>query len=165
MKITGGRVVLAIVLLAGLVGVGSALTGRLPLLTHAWGTIGSTVASSVAALPSFVAPPPSETMDTSVPVREDAGTVLRQTAPLSSAQLGAPLVRGAFVTACGAPEDMKVIAKVTVKMGRAVSVAVKTQPPNPAVASCIERATRDLQWDVSPKIDHVTVTYGAATLQ
>jgi hypothetical protein len=54
---------------------------------------------------------------------------------------------------------MKVVVKATVKMGRAIDVTVRTDPPNSAVASCVERATRDMQWDVSPKTDHVTVTY------
>jgi len=83
----------------------------------------------------------------------------RQTAPLSSAQLGAPLVHGAFVTACGAPDDMKVVIKADVRYGRALNVTVTTTPTNLMVSSCIERATRDLQWDVSPKTGHVTVRY------
>jgi hypothetical protein len=48
---------------------------------------------------------------------------------------------------------------VTVKMGRAVAVTAKTDPNNPAVASCVEKATREMQWDVSPKTQHATVTY------
>ena len=82
-----------------------------------------------------------------------------QAAPLSSAQLGAPLVHGRFVTECGAPADMKVVVKVTVKMGRPIDVSVKSDPANSAVASCVERATREMQWDVSPKTQHATVTY------
>lgn len=82
-----------------------------------------------------------------------------QTAPLSSAQLGAPLVHGRFVSECGAPDDMKVVVKVTVKKGHAVAVAVTTQPPNAAVKACVEKATRAKEWDVSPKIQHATVTY------
>jgi hypothetical protein len=64
-----------------------------------------------------------------------------------------------MITACGAPDDLKVVVTVGVKMGRAVDVAVKTVPTNSAVAACIERATRELQWDISPKLEHVTVTY------
>jgi hypothetical protein len=82
-----------------------------------------------------------------------------QAAPLSSAQLGAPLVHGKFVTDCGAPDDMKVVVKVTVKMGRAVDVDVTTDPANAGVASCVEKATREKQWDVSPKKQRATVTY------
>ena len=92
----------------------------------------------------------------------DAGSGARRTtqaAPLSSAQLGAPLVHGKFVTECGAPDNMKVVVKVTVKSGRAIAVDVTTAPENPAVASCVEKATRDKQWDVSPKTQHATVTY------
>lgn len=82
-----------------------------------------------------------------------------QAAPLSSAQLGAPLVHGTFVTACGAPQTMKVKAKVTVKMGRAVAVKVKTDPPDPTIAACVERAIRDLSWDRSWRSGTVTVSY------
>jgi hypothetical protein len=92
----------------------------------------------------------------------DAGSVTArktQTAPLSSAQLGAPLVHGRFVTECGAPDDMKVVVKVTVKMGRAVAVDVTTDPNSAQVASCVEKATREKQWDVSPKTQRATVTY------
>jgi hypothetical protein len=151
---TGPIIVAAVVVLAGFVAVGSAATGKLPFLVHAWGTI----ASSVAALPSSSPDPSPHTTDRSASTG-DAGMIHRQTAPLSSAQLGAPLVHGAFVSACGAPDDMKVTVKAAVKMGHAVEVSVKTDPPNPTVASCIERATRDLQWDISPKTAHVTVTY------
>jgi hypothetical protein len=82
-----------------------------------------------------------------------------QATPLSSAQLGAPLVHGRFVTECGAPDDMKVVVKVTVKMGRAVAVDVTTDPASAGVASCVEKATREKQWDVSPRTQRATVTY------
>jgi hypothetical protein len=149
-----GRILLAAILVLGVVAlVGSAATGRLPVFARTWGTI----ASSVAALSSSASLAARE--PDAGPV-DDAGTIVRrQTAPLSSAQLGAPLVHGTFVSACGAPDDMKVVVNATVKMGRAVAVTVKTQPANPAVASCVERAARELQWDVSPKAGRVTVTY------
>ncbi len=129
-------------------------SGRLPpQATQTWNALVSSAAASLSSLAAPVEPdagglPP----DSGAPVRRQAG-------PLSSAQLGAPLVHGTFVTACGAPDDLKIVVDVTVKMGRATHVAVKTRPPNPAVAACIERAARELQWDVSPKTDHVTVTY------
>jgi hypothetical protein len=44
-------------------------------------------------------------------------------------------------------------------MGRAIGVVVQTQPPDPTIAACVERATRELEWDISPNTDHVTVTY------
>ena len=54
---------------------------------------------------------------------------------------------------------MKVVVKVAVKTGRAVGVSATTDPANPAVASCVEKALREMQWDVSPKTQHLTVTY------
>ncbi len=79
-----------------------------------------------------------------------------------SATDGAPIkrtARRAFVSACGAPDDMKVTMKMSVKMGHAADVTAQTYPPNPVVESCLERKARELQWDISPKTDHVTVTY------
>jgi hypothetical protein len=154
---TGTIVALGVVLLSAAGVAVAAATGRLPLFHHAWGTI----ASSLALSPSSSAAAPSATTDAGA---LDAGADARppprrQTAPLSSAQLGAPLVHGSFVTACGAPDDMKVVVKVAVKMGRASDIKVKTTPPDPGVEACVERAMRDLQWDISPKTGHVTVTY------
>ncbi len=137
--------------------------GRLPpRLASAYGTVASLASSASEA---FSAPPASSVSPdggASIPSMDGgAGSVRRlmQTAPLSSARLGAPLVNGKFVSGCGAPDDMKVVVKVTVKMGRPVDVTVKTDPANGAVASCVEKATREMQWDVSPKTQHATVTY------
>lgn len=121
-------------------------SGRYPELADAVGSFFSPASSASFAGDIDAAPP-------------DASAPKRQSAPLSSAQLGAPLVHGGFVTACGAPETMKVVAKVDVKMGRATSVNVKTDPVDPTVAACVERVIRDMQWDVSPKVGHATVTY------
>jgi hypothetical protein len=38
-------------------------------------------------------------------------------------------------------------------------VDVQTDPADPVVTACVEQAARNLQWDVSPKTDHVTVRY------
>jgi len=137
--------------------------GRLPpRLASAYGTVASLASSASEA---FSAPPASSVSPdggtASVPSMDGGAGVRRlmQTAPLSSARLGAPLVNGKFVSDCGAPDDMKVVVKVTVKMGRPVDVTVKTDPANGAVASCVEKATREMQWDVSPKTQHATVTY------
>jgi hypothetical protein len=54
---------------------------------------------------------------------------------------------------------MKVVANVAVKMGRAATISVKTEPPDPAARSCIEQAIRDLRWDICPKTGRVTVRY------
>jgi hypothetical protein len=153
-----GRTIVLVVLLVVLAGAGVlAAEGKLPVFRRTVATIASSVASSVEAVTS---PADSTQTPDPNPVTPDAGvTIHRQAGPLSSAQLGAPLVHGTFVIACGAPDDMKVVVKAAVKMGHAVHVNVKTDPPNPTVKACIERATRDLQWDVSPKTDHVTVTY------
>jgi len=143
-----GRIVLLVLVVPALVLGGMAATGRLSLVTRAWeGLVATDASASASSSPSSGA-------------SGDAGPAGRpRTAPLSSAQLGAPLVHGTFVSACGAPEDMKVVLKVAVKMGRAVDVKVTTDPPDPMIAACIDKATRDLRWDASTKTDHVTVSY------
>jgi hypothetical protein len=139
----GGKALwlLLVVLLGGLVVAALWYSGKLPL------------ANLIAAALSDAGDGDAPTADASTP------PVKHQTGPLSSAQLSAPLVNGAWVTACGAADTMKVVVKLDVKGGRAVKVDVKTEPPDAAVAACIERAARDLRWDVSPKTDHVTVRY------
>ncbi len=137
-------------------------TGRLPFVGRAWAPMASAVGSAVAsALPAvpWLPSASSAPADASGPVPDAGVKFVQQAAPLSSAQLSAPLVHGAFVGACGAPDDMKVALDLAVRKGRAVEVKVKTTPPNPAVATCIERAARDLRWDVSPHTGRVTVTY------
>jgi hypothetical protein len=124
-----------------------------------WNRITSLLPSSLANLPSSLQTPPSASADAAAPGNDAGVIVRRQAAPLSNAQLGAPLVHGKFVSACGAPDNMKVVVHLDVKKGRATKVTVKTLPPDPTVGSCVERAVRDLQWDISPQVGHVTVTY------
>jgi hypothetical protein len=150
-------------LMAGVVAIGAlAVTAwvwrrKPPQLPRDWGSVTSLIPSSLTNWPS--SPLGSASADAAAP-GVDAGVVVRrQAAPLSSAQLGAPLVHGQFVAACGAPDDMKVVVHLDVKKGHASNVSVKTQPPNPTVSSCIDRAIRDLKWDISPHVGHLTVTY------
>jgi hypothetical protein len=146
---------LCVLAVAALVFFGS--KGRLPpTLAQAYGTVASLASSASEVFSaSRTAPDAGDAGD------GGAVTVRRptQAAPLSSAQLGAPLVQGKFVSECGAPDDMKVVVKVAVRMGRPIAVSVATDPPSAAVASCVEKATRGMQWDVSPKTQHATVTY------
>jgi hypothetical protein len=126
------------------------LGGRVPSLNRAVYAVSSAVVSpsSLGAAPDADAGGP----DAAFVPRKQAG-------PLSSAQLGAPLVNGRYVTACGAPDTMKVTVKATVKMGHPVAVDVKTDPPDPAIAACVEKSVRDQQWDISPKAGKLTVRY------
>jgi hypothetical protein len=82
-----------------------------------------------------------------------------QAAPLTSSQLSAPLYHVTFLSECGAPPDMHVSIKVTVKMGKATDVQVSTDPPDPGISDCIDRATRQLRWPPSRRTDHVSVKY------
>jgi hypothetical protein len=135
------------------VGAYAMVTGRAPKLKEASQAVAATVASiaaSYAAVPP--APDAGEDAAGTPPPRKQAG-------PLSNAQLGAPLVHGTFVSACGAPDDMKVTVKASVRAGHATTVTVKTTPDNPTVGSCIEQAVRGMQWDISPKTGKVTVNY------
>jgi hypothetical protein len=153
--VRSGRIILAGIALVAGVAIAAAVTGRFPELAQAWDWLSEKVGSPA----SSAAGDRGDAAADAAVATADAGAQHRQTAPLSSAQLGAPLVHGSFVNSCGAPETMKVVVKADVKMGRAVAVDVKTNPPDPAIAACIDKATRDLRWDISPKTGHVTVTY------
>ncbi len=78
---------------------------------------------------------------------------------LTDGQLGAPMRNAAFISGCGAPDSMKVTVRVAVKNGRAYGVSVYPNPPNPAVARCIDRHVRALSWPPNPKMDFFTTTY------
>jgi eukaryotic-like serine/threonine-protein kinase len=78
---------------------------------------------------------------------------------LTNAQLSAPMRNASFLGSCGAPNDMKVSVRVAVKMGRAVGVSVTTNPPDGAVASCIDRHVRGISWPAHPKMDSFTTNY------
>jgi hypothetical protein len=78
---------------------------------------------------------------------------------LTNAQLAGPLRHAAFVTSCGAPDDMKVQVRVAVRMGAPVGVTVQTTPPNAGIAGCIDRAVRGLRWPANGKTDFVTTNY------
>ena len=154
-----GLVVVAIVVIGG-VGVAGwlAKTGKSPALSQALQAV-----SSAVGVPSGSAEDGAGGDGGGGDASADAGAAAaprkRQAGPLSSAQLGAPLVNGHFVTACGAPDTMKVTVKATVKWGKAVAVDVQTDPPDPGVRTCVEKFTREQKWDVSPKANTVTVRY------
>lgn len=78
---------------------------------------------------------------------------------LTDGQLGAPMRNASFISGCGAPDSMKVTVRVAVQNGRAVGVSVYPNPPNPAVASCVDRHVRALGWPPNAKMDFFTTTY------
>ncbi len=78
---------------------------------------------------------------------------------LTDGQLGAPMRNASFISGCGAPESMKVTVRVAVQNGRAVGVSVYPNPPNPAVAQCVDRHVRALGWPANAKMDFFTTTY------
>ena len=152
MRAGGILIVLAVGVVAVLVAL--AVTGELPgVAKHLTAVASSWTAPSDSASGDAGAPDGGPT---------DGGgeaAVKAQTAPLTSAQLSAPLHHVAFIAGCGAPPDMRVTIKVDVKMGRAVGALVTTDPPDPGISACIERATLDLRWPASRKLEHVTVRY------
>jgi eukaryotic-like serine/threonine-protein kinase len=78
---------------------------------------------------------------------------------LTDQQLSGPLRNAAFLDACGAPQSMHVTVKTVVKMGRAIGVTVSTSPPNGAIASCIDRAVRNIAWPPNAKADSFVTNY------
>ena len=81
------------------------------------------------------------------------------TPDLTDQQLNGPMKNAAFLDACGAPQSMHVTVKTVVKMGHAIGVTVITNPPNGGVASCVDRAVRNIAWPVNPKTDSFVTTY------
>ncbi|MCL2779230.1 MAG: hypothetical protein FWD73_14640 [Polyangiaceae bacterium] len=79
---------------------------------------------------------------------------------LTDAQLSAPMSNSAFLAGCGAPEGMRVVVKVAVKNGHAVGVSVYPNPPNGAVATCVDRHVRGLSWPFHSSMFSFTTTYG-----
>jgi hypothetical protein len=140
-----GRIVVAIIAVALIVLTVLSMTGKLPWAEH-----------ELSALASAWTAPSGD----AGPVDAGGDVVVKaQAASLSSAQLSAPLYHVTFIASCGAPPEMRVVIKATVKMGRATDVQVTTDPPDPTIEACIENATRDLRWDASRKTDHVMVRY------
>lgn len=78
---------------------------------------------------------------------------------LTDGQLSAPMRNASFISGCGAPDSMKVTVRVAVKNGRAFGVSVYPNPPNPAVAQCVDRHVRALSWPPNGKMDFFTTTY------
>jgi hypothetical protein len=78
---------------------------------------------------------------------------------LTDGQLSAPMRNASFISGCGAPDSMKVTVRVAIQNGRAVGVSVYPNPPNAAVASCIDRHVRALGWPPNAKMDFFTTTY------
>ena len=78
---------------------------------------------------------------------------------LTDQQLSGPMRNGAFLGACNAPQSMHITVKTVVKMGRAIGVSVYTTPASGGVASCIDRAVRNLAWPVNAKADSLTTNY------
>jgi hypothetical protein len=78
---------------------------------------------------------------------------------LSDGQLAGPLRNASFIAACGVPSNMHVTVRTAIKSGRAVGVSVSTDPPNGAMASCVDRSVRGLSWPSNPHMDSFTTRY------
>jgi hypothetical protein len=160
----GGWIALVVVALAAVGLVAAHATGRLMPWLHPITQKVTPIVEKVTPILQNLAPSSSSDIDAGPPpdasASMDASVVQhKQAAPLSSAQLGAPLVRGEFVTACNAPSTMKVVVKVKVQKGRAIDSNVATDPPDTTVSRCIDDAIHQLRWDISPKAQHLTVRY------
>lgn len=148
-----GRIALVLVAVALVAGVALAATGKL-----AW-VRGVTQRELTAVASAWTAPSAQDAggvVDAGAAV--DAAVKV-QAAPLSSAQLSAPLYHVTFPAECGAPPEMKIVIKASVNLGHAVAVQATTDPPDPRIEGCIEDATRRLQWPPSRKTQKVTVRY------
>lgn len=96
--------------------------------------------------------------DEALMIAEDLNAT-KDSPELTDAQLGAPMADGDVVSACGAPDAMKVVVKVAVREGTAMGVTVATSPEDADVAACVDKAVRALAWPVSAKRFTFTTAY------
>ena len=146
---------LAVVVAAGAVVAAIAASGMAPSLNRTLNGVASVVAPASDAGDTE----PGSEAGVDAGSSPDASPRRKQAKPLSSAQLGAPLVDGHYLAVCGAPDTMKVTVKVTVKMGKATGVDVATDPPDTQVSRCVEQFVQDQRWDISPKTGKFTIRY------
>jgi len=78
---------------------------------------------------------------------------------LTDAELAGPMRDGLFLDDCGVPSSTHVTVKVAIRNGRAVGISVYPVPSSPAIAGCVERHVRALQWPPSAKMDSFMTTY------
>jgi len=78
---------------------------------------------------------------------------------LTDDELATPMRKATFLGRCNTPDSMKVTIRVAVRSGAARGVTVRTSPPDPAIASCIDDAVRALHWPSSAAIETFTVNY------
>ncbi len=95
-------------------------------------------------------PHPGRSYDDALSIPEDLDAV--QSAPeLSDAELSAPMTNPAFLAACGVSSSTVLMVKVAVRAGKALGVTVATSPPSAELASCVDKAVRQLAWPPSAK--------------
>ena len=91
--------------------------------------------------------------------KEDMTIGQKGSPDLTDGQLAGPLRNAAFIGACGIPGSMHVTVRTAVRNGRAVGVSVSTDPPNGALATCVEHSVRGLSWPSNPHMDSFTTRY------
>ena len=96
--------------------------------------------------------------DEALAIAEDLGAT-KDAPELTDTQLATPMANGDSVSACGAPDTMKVVVKVAVRQGTAMGVSVATSPEDPEVAACVDKAVRALSWPASAKRFTFTTAY------
>ncbi len=96
--------------------------------------------------------------DEALAIAEDLGAT-KDAPELTDAELATPMANGDSISACGAPDTMKVVVKVAVRQGTAMGVSVATSPEDPEVAACVDKAVRALSWPASAKRFTFTTAY------
>ena len=86
----------------------------------------------------------------------DAGAAERtreQAATLSTEAYGAVLSHGSYFLHCDAPETLEIKICAAIRHGRALGVSVETNPSDPRVDACIDRAVRRLRFLTSSQME------------
>jgi hypothetical protein len=74
---------------------------------------------------------------------------------LSDNQLAGPVKTSSFFSNCALSDSANAELCVAVKQGKPIGVTVSVSPKNNRVATCIDKATRRLNWPASKKLDVV----------
>jgi len=96
--------------------------------------------------------------DDALSIPEDASSLAGER-ELSNRELSQPMQGSSFLGDCNVPDATHVTVKVAIRDGAAMGVTVTTDPDDPTVAECVDKAVRALSWPASKHRDSFTTTY------
>jgi hypothetical protein len=98
------------------------------------------------------------TFDDALNAPEDTAAVANEPT-LSDVDLAGPMKQPSFLGDCNVPDSMHVKVQVAIRDGAPIGATVRTDPDDPAVADCVDKAVRALTWPPSKRRDSLTTEY------